>query len=348
MATAAPRDHVWTTGGRVSLDDIGPTLVHEHVKIVVPGAEMDPTLRLDRADAVRRAVDALAELHDHGVRTIIDPTPIDQGRDAELIAEVASRSGLNIVCATGFYYEDENRGVPFYWRQRHPEEIAELFVAEIQRGIAATGIRPGVIKAATGRTVGKHDRKVFVAAALASIATGTPIITHTEHSLHGDEQQRILRRSGADLARCLIGHLDGLTKEELIKIAEAGSMVSVDRIGWDVLGDEEHRADLVAAMFEAGLADRLCISQDRVSTYWSPKPQFWVPEDKRDYVANVRVPALVRDGTTKGFAYLFTHFLPLLHRRGLGPADIRRLLVDNPRRLLGGAARVQNSAQEIS
>jgi phosphotriesterase-related protein len=332
------REDVWTTTGRVPLDELGMTLVHEHVKIVVPGADMDPTMSLDRADAVARAVDALSELHDHGVRTVIDPTPIDQGRDAELIAEVSSRSGINLVCATGFYFEDENRGVPFYWRQRHAEEIAELFVAELERGIGATGIRAGVIKAATGRTVGRHDRKIFEAAGIASAATGATVITHTEHSLHGEEQQRMLRQAGADLNRCVIGHLDKLTAGELIKLAEAGSMVSVDRIGWDVLGDEGHRADLVAAMFEAGLSDRLCVSQDRVSTYWSPRPQFWVPHDKKDYVDNVRVPALVRDGTTKGFAYLFTHFAPLLEERGVGREELCRLLVDNPRRLLGGAA----------
>jgi len=338
---SVPTNTVWTTEGPVSTSELGITLVHEHVKVVVPGAEMDPTANLDRADAIERAVDALAELEDHGVRTIVDPTPIDQGRDAELVAEVARRSGLNMICATGFYYEDENRGLPYYWRQRHPEEIAELFIAELERGMAGTGIRAGVIKAATGRTVGMHDRKVLAAAAMAAAATGATIITHTEHSLHGEEQQRLLKESGAALARCLIGHLDGLSAGELVKLAEAGSMVSVDRIGWDVLGDDEHRADLVAAMFAAGLSDRLCISQDRVSTYWSPRPQFWVPPDKREYVENVRVPALLRDGTTKGYAYLFTHFVPRLIERGLCDADIKKLLVDNPCHLLSDSAPVR-------
>jgi phosphotriesterase-related protein len=124
----------------------------------------------------------------------------------------------------------------------------------------------------------------------------------------------------------------------LAELARAGSMVSVDRIGWDVLGDDRHRADLVVSMFEAGLGDRLCISQDRVSTYWSPRPQFWVPHRHRDYVENIRVPALIRDGTTKGYAFLFTAFIPELLKRGLTEADIKVMLVDNPRRLLGGPA----------
>jgi len=328
--------NIWTTGGPVSANDLGTTLVHEHVKVVVPGADLDPTATLDRADAIERAVDALSELLDHGVRTVVDPTPIDQGRDVELMAEVARQVGINLVCATGFYYEDECRGLPFYWRQRYPEEIAELFIAELERGVGGTGIRPGVIKVATGRTVGAHDRKVFAAAAISAQATGTTVITHTEHSQHGGEQQRLLAEGGAELGRCLIGHLDTLSVDELLGLAQAGSMLSVDRIGWDVLGDDAHRADLVAAMFAAGRADQLCISQDRVSTYWSPRPQFWVPPGKKDYVANIRVPALIRDGTAKGYAYLFTHFIPRLVDRGLGDGEIRKLLVDNPRRLLGG------------
>jgi phosphotriesterase-related protein len=331
-------DTVWTTDGPVDVRDLGITLVHEHIMVVPPGSDLDPSARLERADVIARAVDALAELQDHGVKTIIDPCPIDQGRDAELLAEVARRTRMQLVCATGFYMEQDNRGIPFYWRQRHPEEICELFLSELEGGIGQTGIRPGVIKVATGITVGRHERKVLLAAGMASAATDVSIITHTEDSQHGDVQQKLLREGGASLERCLIGHLDNLILAGLAALARAGSMVSVDRVGWDVLGDDGHRADLVVSMFEAGLGEHLCISQDRVSTYWSPRPQFWVPHNHREYVEQVRVPALLRDGTTKGYAFLFTTFIPELMRRGLTQADISTLLVENPRRLLSATA----------
>src|SRR5260370_17204453 len=95
--------NIWTAGGPVSANDLGITLVHENVKVVVPGADLDPTATLDRADAIERAVDALSELLDHGVRTVVDPTPIDQGRDVELMAEVARRGGSNLVRPPRFY-----------------------------------------------------------------------------------------------------------------------------------------------------------------------------------------------------------------------------------------------------
>jgi len=327
---------VWTTEGPVGVDELGVTLVHEHIIVLPLGADLDPTAKYSRADAISRGVDALAELQDFGVRTIVDPCPIDQGRDVELLAEVARRTSLNIVCATGFYLEDEGRGVPFYWCMRNSEEISELYVTELEKGIGDTGIRAGVIKAASGKEVGRQDEKTLLAAGMAAAVTNVSVITHTEHSLHGDLQQELLRAGGAPLERCLIGHLDVLRPDALIDLARAGSMVSVDRVGWDVLGDDVHRADLVMAMFEAGFQTQICISQDRVATYWSPRPQFFVPERHREYVESIRAPALLRDGTTKGYGYLFTSFVPELLRRGLTEENIDTLLIDDPRRLLSG------------
>ena len=58
------------------------------------------------------------------MRTFVDPCPIDLGRDPELMAEVAERSGMQIVCTTGFYHQEI--GIPYYWRVRSVEEVAEF------------------------------------------------------------------------------------------------------------------------------------------------------------------------------------------------------------------------------
>src|SRR5437764_4288816 len=102
--------------------------------------------------------------------------PIDLGRDAELLAEISDKSGMHIVCATGFYHEHDGAGIPYYWRQRWPEEIAELFLHEITSGIGTTGIRPGVIMIATGDPVSRHAQKVLQGAALAARESGLPDI----------------------------------------------------------------------------------------------------------------------------------------------------------------------------
>ena len=102
---------VQTVTGPVDGADLGRTLVHEHIRISYDGEALDPTYTWDRAETVERAVDKMGELLDAGFRTFVDPCPIELGRDPELYAEIASRSGMQIVCTTGFYTEHRGLGV---------------------------------------------------------------------------------------------------------------------------------------------------------------------------------------------------------------------------------------------
>jgi phosphotriesterase-related protein len=325
-------------GGPVAAADLGRTLVHEHVLIASNGSMLDPTRRFDRAEIVARGVDAFSALHEHGVRTVVDPCPIELGRDPEILAEVSARSGINLVCATGFYIEGGSLGIPEYWRHRHPEEISELYLCELEEGIGGTGIRPGVIKAASSAPVGRHETKAISAAGLAAAQSGVAVITHTNESAHGDEQQDLLGGHGADLGRCLIGHQDQQTVEGLVDLARRGSFVGVDRVGYESIASDDHRADLVAGMFAAGLGDRICVSQDRMCTQWAPRPQFWVPKGKESFVADNVLPRIQAEAIDRGLAYVFTDFVPRLRERGLSDADIETIFVANPRRLLASAA----------
>src|SRR5215468_10864190 len=138
-----------TVTGRIESADLGRTLIHEHVLIGFPGWFMDarqPAFKRD--EAIERVVDAFQELHGHGVKTVIDPCPMDLGRDVEFCAEVANKSGINLICATGAYMEA--MGVPWTFRQMSIEGITEAFCREIEDGVPGTGIRCGVIKIATG------------------------------------------------------------------------------------------------------------------------------------------------------------------------------------------------------
>ena len=162
---------VQTVTGPVDAADLGRTLVHEHIRISYYGEELDPRYSWDRAETVARAVDKMGELLDAGFRTFVDPCPIELGRDPELYAEISARSGMRIVCTTGFYTEHLWSGLPFYWRARDPEEIAELYVRELVEGIAGTGgIRAGAIKAATGVEVTPAESRCLTGAALAAAA----------------------------------------------------------------------------------------------------------------------------------------------------------------------------------
>jgi phosphotriesterase-related protein len=278
----------------------------------------------------------MEELADHGVRTFVDPCPIELGRDPELLAEISQRSGMQIVCATGFYHEHGAAGIPYYWRQRWPEEIAELYLHEIEHGIGSTGIRPGVIKVATGDPVSRHERKVLHGAAMAARQSGLAVISHTEGSKHGQTQQDILAAGGADLARCLIGHLDEEREPAVLgAVADRGSFLGIDRIGTRRARDTD-RADMVAALVAGGYATQICLSQDHLCCLPAPRDPYWVPPDRVDWFNRDIRPQLEEEMFGRSHAFLFTDFLPLLEARGIDRPLIDQILVTNPRRLLTG------------
>jgi phosphotriesterase-related protein len=78
-----------------------------------------------------------------GVDTIVDATPFDLGRDVSLLAEVSRRTGVNIIACSGWWMK-----LPEHIAGHSPDLFADLFVREIETGIAGTGIKAGILKSA--------------------------------------------------------------------------------------------------------------------------------------------------------------------------------------------------------
>jgi phosphotriesterase-related protein len=319
---------VMSVTGPINAADLGPTLVHEHIIVSMPGEELDPHYAPDRRQIVAIAVDRMQELYAHGVRTLVDPCPIELGRDPELYAEVSEKSGVAIIFATGFYYEA--LGIPPYWRARETEEIAEFYMRELTHGVGKTGLRPGIIKAATGLDVTDNERRILAAAGQAQKAMGCAIITHTEQSRHGDVQQRIFAENGADPSRILIGHQDEQPDWEPIRdLANGGTFVGIDRVGAEGFAPDTRRADHVAALVREGYGGHVCLSQDRVCTLTAPRFPFRVR-------AGVVVDPVAYITNGRPLTYVLTGFADMLRERGVADADIDVIFRDNPRRLLTG------------
>jgi len=315
--------------GPLERSALGRVLVHEHLVISQDGEALDPNAGPDRAEILAIAVDQLQKLKDHGVGTIVDPCPIELGRDPEFYAEASQRSGVNVVFATGFYMEA--MGLPHYWRARDKEEITELYLKELTDGVGSTGLRPGIIKAATGMEVTNNEVKCLSAAATAQREVGCAIITHTEHSRNGDRQQEIFAENGGNLAQVLIGHQDEhASAKPLIELARRGTFVGVDRVGLTSLASDESRADIVAGVVKAGFAKRICLSHDCVCTLTAPKFPFAAPWEHRPKDLNEF------RAKQKPMTYMFTDFLPMLADRGVGAQDMEVILRENPARLLAG------------
>jgi phosphotriesterase-related protein len=280
-----------------------------------------------RTEAVAIGTDRIAEMKDHGVATMVDPCPNDLGRDVELMAELAARTGLQIICATGLYKEDQG-GAP-YWKFRSSfgaavSSIADLYVHELTEGIGDTGVKAGIIKVATGNgRISEYETMLLEAAAIASKATGAPITTHTEHGTCGDEQQRYLVERGVPAHRIIVGHSCGSADFDYhMRIARGGSYLGFDRFGLDMLQPDDVRVASLLKLLSAGAGARVVVSHDSVWC-WRGEP---IPDPAAFAgVLEVWTPS-----------HFFQRIVPKLKNGGATDAQIERLLVDNPRRFFEG------------
>ena len=325
---AVPARHcqriAWVTNERVTAESVlGPidtgslgfTLMHEHVAIRTPGFAENYPESFDRGAVVEQAVADLSRLRDKGVRTIVDLTTVELGRDASLVAEVSRRSGMNIVLTTGSYHF-----VPSYFRPRTRERISELFVKDLTVGIADTGVRAGLIKCAVDEP-GMTDpiRKLTEAAALAQQATGALISTHTSPaSYSGLAQAEVLASAGADLSRVVIGHSGDTTDLGYLRALLAmGCSLGLDRFGLVEYLDTRSRCEVVAALCQEGFADRLVLSHDAFCFNDSVSRRY-----RDQHLPFWRMDHLIDD------------VLPMLRELGVRDDDITAMTVTNPARLL--------------
>ncbi len=300
--------------GPIDTASLGFTLMHEHVRVGWPPMYQQYPEMFDREAELVRATARLQAAREAGVRTIVDLTPIDLGRDVTLIAEAARRSGVQIVAATGIYYTEH----PFHFLMREDSEMEALFVRDITEGVSTTGIRAGVIKCATEPAMHAMNERVLRNAARAARKTGVPICTHTfPANRTGLDQQRIFKEEGLDLSHTVIGHSDDSEDfSYLEQIIQAGSYCGMDRIGLQRPRSSEQRADMVAKLVEKGYAPRITLSHDSCCNF------HWARQEMIDELA-----------PTWRMTHIPLDFLPMLRERGVGDAAIAQMTVSNPRTL---------------
>jgi phosphotriesterase-related protein len=277
----------------------------------------------DEEKRVSDAIERLVELKSRGVDTIVDLTVIGLGRYIPRIERIAAATELNIVVATGVYtYND----VPMYFHFQGPgttlggpEMMTDMFVKDIQEGIADTGVKAAILKCATdepGLTPGVE--RVLRAVAGAHRRTGVPISTHTHaHTRRGLDQQRIFAEEGVDLSRVVIGHSGDTTDlAYLEELMGAGSYIGMDRFGIDVLLPFEDRVNTVAKLCELGHAGKMVLSHDAACF------NDWLPE--------AALPVITPNWN---FLHIHNDVIPALKQRGVTDEKVRTMLVDNPRRI---------------
>lgn len=309
-----------TVTGTIGTDQLGVTLMHEHLLIGWAGWELDCTApRFDRKTALKQATERLKELKDLGLRTFVDPCPNDIGRDVVFMAEVAEKTGINVICATGLYKED--LGNTPYFKQRSVEEIAEVYATELTRGIGETGIKAGIIKCATGKDrITEYESKCLRAAARASKRTGAPITTHTDEGTMGREQLDIFASEGVDFARVVIGHSCGASDLRYhTDMLDRGCYLGFDRFGLDFLHPDRLRMAALIGLVGVGFEKQLVLSHDSVAC-WLGKGLPEMDEKTRKLIENWNP------------THIFKHIVPALKEAGVSQRKIDAMLMENPRR----------------
>ena len=308
---------VETVLGPVDAKNLGFTLSHEHV-IVAMGADNNIyPWRYDWEATKANSIRELSEAKAGGVSTVIDLTTPDLGRDVEFVREVARASGMNIVAATGIW-----RDVPRSFWTRELDEIADIFVREIEVGIGKTDIKAGAIKVANDAGgVTPEAERVLRGAARALKRTGCPISTHHwAPEQVGRRQVEVFAQEHAPMDRIAIGHsADSTDVGYLESLLKTGVYLSMDRYpGGPGRPNWEQRNETVKALIDRGWVSKLMVGHDYA-------------------------PAAVLKGSTHSptpkptrYLHLSTVAIPGLRAMGVSEQDIHTMTVDVPRRFLSG------------
>jgi phosphotriesterase-related protein len=306
---------VRTVLGDVSPGALGATYAHEH--LIIDGGrpvEMSPDFLLADLDRLTQEVTSAREA---GLGTAVDAMPADCGRNPAKLAELSRRSGVHVIAATGLHHEKFYR--PSHWSTRaSEEELADLFVADIEEGIderdyggpivRRTEVRAGIVKVA-GSEGGPSARDVpiFRAAALARARTGVPVHTHCEAGSGAIEQIRLLVDAGVPGDRISLSHVD--------KVVDRGYHRDLFATGAFAVYDQAFRwgdrpngtLQLLAWAAEDGHLGHVMLGMDAA---------------RQGYYRAF--------GGEPGLSYLLREFSNEMEARGLTEAMRRTLFVENP------------------
>jgi len=305
--------------GSLYTDKLGFTLMHEHIMVSSAGIPQVYD-RLLGDGYMERVVQGLKKAKTGGIDTIVDATTHDLGRDVTLLAEASRRSGVNIIAVTGWWLE-----IPRFLIGVSADQFSDLFTREIEEGIAGTGIKAGLLKAASDFAgVTPNEDKVLRGVARAHRRTGIPIMLHSySPGQVGRQQIAILREEGVDLRHVKLDHSNDTTDVEYLTwILEQGCYLGLDRYPGQITSSQA-RTRMMKALIDAGWAHRLLPSHDHALVWLQLEGLPMSEEEKKK-----RNP--------HGYLYMKKVVFPQLKEMGVPEVTLNRLCVDGPRNFFEG------------
>ena len=286
----------------------GYTLMHEHIFIDLSGIKKLDDCRLD---CKNETIEEFKKLYENGVRNITEVTNIGMGRDVNYIKEVSEKSGINVICATGFYKE------PFYPEfvyEKNEKELSEIMKNDILKGIDGTDIKAGIIGeiGSSKDIITETELKVFKSAIITHLETGVPITTHTSLGTMGHEQVKLFKEYKVNTDKIVIGHVDlSENVEYILEILYNGVYVEFDTIGKNNYLADDIRIEMLKEIEKRELIDRVFLSMDITR------------KSNMEYKGGI------------GYNYIFNVFIPKLKEAGIKENSIEKMLKINPQNFYG-------------
>jgi len=350
-ATGVRSGKVMTVLGPIPVEEMGITLMHEHIVLdtsswwrrpccatdigmaerpldvsMLGDLRMNPFLNRDNCGLLDAdiAAEELMRFVEYGGRTVVDPTNLGIGRDPSALQRISRRTGLQIVMGAGYYLEPS-----------HPAELksmsVEMIAAAIVRDCGVAAEKPEVCAGLIGEIGISKDftpaeEKVLRGAARASRISGVPLSIHLPGwERHAHRVLDVIEQEGGDPAHTVLCHMNPSLHDAAYQrsVADRGAFLEYDMIGMDYFyADQqaqspcdEENATAICRLIDDGYLNAILLSQD------------------------VFLKMMLTRHGGFGYGYILKHFVPRLKRHGLDQAAIDRLLIDNPRRVFSAAHR---------
>ena len=335
---------VQTVCGLIEPEELGPTLMHEHVlwDVTRPevraccGPEDEVDIRLDTVWEINRrsildfgnqhnqdhgvARDELVRLKDSGGSAVVDLSNFGLEPDPVGLRNLSRESGIHIIQGAGYYVDEY---LPEDVKARSVDELAREMVAQVDEGCWGTPVRAGIIgEIGCMWPLREFERKSLEAAALAQRETGTSINVHPgRHADAPAEIVEILAGAGADVGRVVMSHIDRtfFSTDEVLRLADTGCIVEYDFFGIETsyywfadadLPTDYMRLGYIRDLIERGHGEQIVISHDICTK-----------------------TRLVTFGG-HGYGHILRNVVPLMRNKGFTEDEIDTILVHTPRRLL--------------
>ena len=337
------RGGVMTVNGEIGLDELGLTLMHEHILVdarswwrglgsgaservatgpvdasILGELRMDPFANRDNCvlDDVDAAVEELGRFAGLGGRTVVEATCASIGRDPAALRQISEQTGLHIVMGAGYYLEGSH---PDHFAGMSVDDVADEIVRDATEGVGDTGVRSGIIgEIGVSADFTPAEQKSLRGASRAQRRTGLPLMVHLPGWFRrGGEVLDIVEEEGADPTRTVLAHMNpsGADFDYQAALADRGAYIEYDMVGMDYYyadqeaqcPSDEENATHVARLVAAGYGHKVLLSQD------------------------VFLKMMLTRYGGFGYDYILRHFAPRLRRHGLSEAQVQTLLESNPR-----------------